>query len=182
MILLDGHALRIYRHPLEPTPEEYKFVHGVYRDNLLISQLIIGLESVSPGGTLVMKLSHIECFPSAMLIYLLDHICDKLIVHKPRTMHANRGTFYVVAKGACNVHHAKARKQYLCGLRELLVELRSGGPEGRGRMLLLGDLDFVATVETILGDYLDRLIELGRGVWSTQVEGLGRLFRKKGIQ
>lgn len=80
------------------------------------------------------------------------------------------------------MQHAKARQQYLSGLRELLVQLRSGGRGGRGRMILPGDLDFVATAEAILTEYLDRLIELGRGVWSTQVQGLDRLFRKKGIQ
>ncbi|TBU41153.1 hypothetical protein BD309DRAFT_965875 [Dichomitus squalens] len=182
LVLLGESASRTYHHPVEPAPEDRKTVYGAYRDSLLITQLIIGLETVCPGGTIVMRLSHVECWPSAILLYLLDHLSDKLTVHKPRTMHASRGTCFVIAKGACGMQHAKARQQYLSGLRELLVQLRSGGRGGRGRMILPGDLDFVATAETILTEYLDRLVELGRGVWSTQVQGLDRLFRKKGIQ
>ena len=184
LVLMDAHALRTYHHPqlTEPTQEEWKAVHGCYRDSLLITQLIIGLESVAPGGTIITKLSHVECYPSAQLVYLLDHLCDKLILHKPRSMHSSRGTCYVVAKGVGGVRFAKARQVYLAGLRKLLVQLRHGGPDGRGRMISPGDLDFIATTHTILNEYLDRLIDLARGVWLAQVEGLGHLFRKKGIK
>ncbi len=184
LVFMDGHALRTYQHPrlTELTKDEWKAAHGAYRDSLHIAQLIIGLESVTPGGTIVTRLSHVECYPSAPFLYLLDHLSEKLVLYKPRTMHTSRGTCYVVAKGVGGVRCAKARQLYLAGLRDLLVELKHGGPDGRGRMIAPGDLDFIATNDTILHDYIDRFIELARGVWATQVEGLNHLFRKNGIQ
>ncbi|KAI1785803.1 hypothetical protein LXA43DRAFT_976029 [Ganoderma leucocontextum] len=183
LVFMDGHALRTYQHPrlTELTREEWKAAHGAYRDSLLVAQLIIGLESVTPGGTIVTRVSHVECYPAAQLVYLFDHLSEKLILHKPRTMHSSRGTCYVVAKGVGGVRYAKARQLYLAGLRKLLVQLRHGGPDGRGRMIAPEDLDFIATADTILNEYLDRLIELARGVWLAQVEGLNHLFHKKGI-
>ncbi|KAI0793578.1 hypothetical protein C8Q74DRAFT_1215152 [Fomes fomentarius] len=179
LVMLDGHALRTYRHGINMTPDELKAAHGVYRDRLLVSQLIIALEAVSPGGTILIRLSHIECFPAAQLIYMLDALADSIVVHKPRVMHAMRGTFYVIAKGV-NGESARAalRERYLDRLKKLWRELGEGR---EGRMMVPGDLDFIATADTILEEYLDRLIELGREVWLTQIRGLSQLFTKKGI-
>lgn len=176
--MLDGHALRTYGHDgIIMTPDELKAAHGVYRDRLLVSQLIIALEAVSPGGTILIRLSHIECFPAAQLLYMLDALADSIVVHKPHVMHAMRGTFYVIAKGVNGSARAALRERYLDGLKKLWGKLG----EGRGRMMVPGDIDFIATADTILEEYLDRLIELGRGVWLTQIRGLSHLFKKKGI-
>ena len=184
LVFMDAHPLRTYHHPrlTELTQDEWGAAHKAYRSSLPIAELIIGLESVTPGGTIITRLSHVECFPAAPFLYLLDQLSEKLVLHKPRTMHANRGTCYVVAKGVGGVRRAKTRQLYLAGLRKLLVELRQGGPDGCGRMIVPGDLDFIVTEDKILDEYLDRLIKLSRGVWATQVEGLSHLFRKKGIQ
>ncbi len=44
------------------------------------------------------------------------------------------------------------------------------------------DLDFIVSTEDILGEYLDRLVELGRSVWRTQAQGLRQFFARKGIK
>ncbi len=187
IVILDGHALRTYQHPsittLDADADLLKAAHGSYRDRLLIAQLIIALESVAPGGTIVMRLSHIECFPAAQLLYLLDNISDEVVLHKPQTMHTTRGTSYVIAKGVFCSKQASKREQYLLGLQTVWSQLQQGGPhEGVGRMLVDGDLDFIASAEAILENYVDRLVELGRQTWWTQAEGLRRLFNKRGIQ
>ncbi|KAI0742091.1 hypothetical protein C8Q80DRAFT_1347080 [Daedaleopsis nitida] len=160
LVLLDGHALRTYHHP-QPltTPEEFKHAHGVYRDRLLVTQLIIALEAVSPGGPIVTRLSHIECFPAAHMLYMLDQLAGGgLIVHKPKSMHASRGTCYVIAKGICSPGRESEvlRVRYVEGLKGLWGELGSGGSYGHGRMMVPGDLDFVVTAEELLDGYLDR--------------------------
>ncbi|KAI0666909.1 hypothetical protein C8Q78DRAFT_1072230 [Trametes maxima] len=182
LVLLDGHALRTYPLPIVADSDgEVHAAHQAYRDALLIGQFIIGLSSVQPGGTVVVKLTHVECFPTAHLIYLLDTICDSLVLHKPRKVHTNRGTFYAIAKGVGSGDRAEIMSQYLVGLRSLWREMRSGGPHGTGKYLVTTDLDFVVTADTILDDYLGRLVKLGREVWSTQVYGLRQFFKKKGI-
>ncbi|TFK82852.1 hypothetical protein K466DRAFT_499555 [Polyporus arcularius HHB13444] len=187
IVILDGHALRTYQDPsittLDAEADLLKAAHGSYRDRLLIAQLIIALESVAPGGTIVTRLSHIECFPAAQLLYLLDSISDEVVLHKPQTMHTTRGTSYVIAKRVFCSKHASKREQYLLGLQALWSQLQQGGPhEGVGRMLVDGDLDFIVSAEAILESYVDRLVELGRQTWWTQAEGLRRLFNKRGIQ
>ena len=183
LVMLDGHALHTYHHPVPPTtPREAKTAHITYRERLIIAQFIIALDAVSPGGTILVRLSHIECFPAAHLLYLLDKLSDTMTVHKPVAMHAIRGTFYVAAKGVGGPAHERLREQYLEGLRALCSDLGTGGPYGRGRTIIPGDLDFIATTETILDTYLDRLVEFGRGVWQTQIDGLRWFFKQKGIQ
>ena len=157
-----------------------------------------------------MRLSHIECFPAAHVLFMLDTLAERLLVYKPRSFHSSRGTFYAIAKGICSggpggggrcgadkdvdgggngweaARRRKERREslragYLAGLRRLWQELRFGGERGTGRAISPGDLDFVASADEILDGYVDRLVGMGRQVWETQVEGLSGLFRHKGI-
>ncbi|KAI8974610.1 hypothetical protein BD414DRAFT_181458 [Trametes punicea] len=179
LVMLDGHALRTY--PTSGvTPEETQLAHARYRDALLIGQFIIALTSVKRGGTLVVKLSHVECFPAAHLVHMLDSISCSLVLHKPRFAHTYRGTFYAIARGV-GKGTAQLMAQRLEGLQALWHELRFGGQSSEGRYMVTTDLDFVVTAETLLNAHLDRLIQLSRSVWSTQVIGLREFFHKKGI-
>lgn len=188
IVILDGHALRTYGHdPSIISPDAdadvLKAAHGAYRDRLLITQLIIALEAVSRGGTIVMRLSHIECFPAAPLLYLLDKISDDVVLYKPQKMHKTRGTSYVIAKGVCRSDkNLRKSTYYLRRLKALWENLQQDGPYyGVGRMLVEGDLDFIASAEVILDEYVDRLVELGRQTWMTQVDGLRVLFKRRSI-
>ncbi|KAI0365198.1 hypothetical protein BV20DRAFT_775061 [Pilatotrama ljubarskyi] len=186
LVLLDCHPLRAYS-PTCTVASEVPWRYsapGAYSGALLITQFIIALGCVQPGGTIIVKLSHIEGSPAAQLLYLLDTISESLLVLKPRTMHANRSSFYAIAKGVGMEKHAALKGQYLEGLKALWYELKYGRPGGGARGLTETDLDFVVSVDTILDmeGYLMRLIELGRGVWATQVEGLRRFFGKKGMR
>ncbi|KAI0353446.1 hypothetical protein OH77DRAFT_1427518 [Trametes cingulata] len=180
LVILDAHALRSY--PVSAaSPTEEKAARAAYRDSLLIAQFIIALSSVRRGGTIVAKLSHVECFPAAHLVYLLDAVSESLALYKPRVMHSNRGTFYAIAKGVGSGPRSATMAQYLEGLRGLWRELRSGGERRTGRYLFTTDLDFIISADALLDEYVDRLVELGRGVWSTQANGLRYFFRKKGL-
>ncbi|OJT04268.1 hypothetical protein TRAPUB_5002 [Trametes pubescens] len=183
IVLSDGHPLRTYHSP-DDTIDTLVGPHA-HRGLLLITQLIIALTAVQAGGTILVKLTHIEGSPSAQLLYLLDAISDTLVVHKPDTMHKIRASFYAIAKGVGGTEDRAALKErYIAGLRALWLELRTGGSSGGGRGLVDSDLDFIATPEEILDTegYLGRLVELGRPVWATQVQGLRFMFEKKGVR
>ncbi|TFK77924.1 hypothetical protein K466DRAFT_607528 [Polyporus arcularius HHB13444] len=188
IVVLDGHALRTYQHHFEPTPgpdvDMLNAAHGAYRDRLLITQMFIALQSVALSGTIVMRLSHSECFPALQLLYLLDSVSNELVVHKPQTMHKVRGTSYVIAKGVCSFREQVNKGAlYVRGLQTLWSQLQQGGPyDGIGRMIVEGDLDFVASTETLLDQYVDRLVELGLQTWATQIAGLRTLFERRRIQ
>ncbi|KAI0666910.1 hypothetical protein C8Q78DRAFT_994630 [Trametes maxima] len=188
LVMLDGHALRTYHVPdpiVSDVPQPQN-VRGAYSSILLIAQLIIALTSVNPGGTIVVTLSRIEAFPAAHIVFLLDAISDTVVVHKPRTMHAIRGSFYAIGKGVgSSEEHAALKGRYLEALKTLWGELKYGGTGGGARALRANDLDFVVTAEDILdfeGEYLGRLVELGRDVWETQANALQQFFRRKGMK
>ena len=88
VVLLDGPQLRTQASAL---PWDI--------DRLLISQLILGIQSVRNGGTMILKLPLPHKPVSARILYLFDATSSRTLRWKPNIMHANRGTFYAVAKG-----------------------------------------------------------------------------------
>ncbi|OSD00108.1 hypothetical protein PYCCODRAFT_1371726 [Trametes coccinea BRFM310] len=185
LVIIDGHPLRTYR-PANPSNPDPSATTKPYGFALLLTQLISALCSVRPGGTIVAKMFHIECYPAAHLIYLLDIISDSLMVHKPSRIHATRASFYVVAKGvAREPERARLMEQYLDGLKALWHDLECGG-SARAACSAKShyeDLDFIVKSEDILDmdGYLPRLIELGRPVWGTQAKALRQFFNRKGL-
>ena len=209
LVLLDAHPLRTYRRAGPPSPEhepegpppeggpsreeDPAHAHTIYSGALFIAQLALALETLAPGGTLVLKLTHLEKFPAAHVLFLLDSISASLVVRKSHTTHTVRGTFYAVARGVCGPSPGSRsssgergaeglRSWYVAGLRALWAELWLGGEDGQGRRKRFDDLDFVVTTEMLLDAYVDRLVEFGRDVWATQVAGLRDLFRRKGVR
>ncbi|KAJ2987331.1 hypothetical protein NUW54_g9456 [Trametes sanguinea] len=69
LVVMDGQSLRTY-HPSNVPDTPYTAKPCCFA--LLLTQLIIALSSVRPGGTIVAKMFHPECYPAAHLIYLLD--------------------------------------------------------------------------------------------------------------
>ncbi|KAF8910905.1 hypothetical protein CPB84DRAFT_1762780 [Gymnopilus junonius] len=170
LVLLDGHQLRTQNSAL---PWDI--------NRLLISQLIIALEAVKVGGTIVIKLPLPHKVVSAKILYLLRVLSTKLLVWKPVSMHGNRGTFYAVAKGVGNGPEGWRIFSLLPSLKELWVDLTFGGDEGLGRFLKPGDLDFLVTVDDLIAHHLDWLVQLGEPLWKVQGNALRRLFSKKNI-
>ncbi|KII89652.1 hypothetical protein PLICRDRAFT_107951 [Plicaturopsis crispa FD-325 SS-3] len=169
LAVLDGHQLRT-----QVSANEWD------RDRLLISQVILGLRAVKSGGTIVVKLSHPEMVQTAKLLYAFDKL-GHLRLHKPSTIHTNRGTFYAVVKSLAKGQNAQAiRACVLEGLEKLWVELTFGG-DGHGRFLTDDDLDFILTTQDLEDTFIQRLVELGRGVWTTQADALEAWFVRKGI-
>jgi hypothetical protein len=170
IVLLDGHFLRTQ---LGTQPWE--------GHRLIVSQLVIALQAVKRGGTIVMKLSVPERVITAKLLYMLDVLSLGLTAYKPRTIHSNRGTFYAIATGFGLGIQGDWVESILHEFQQLWVEV-SFGDEGSGRFLTSEDLDFIITVDEIKTQYLTRLTELGRDPWRCQAEALERMFLNKGIR
>ncbi|THU95048.1 hypothetical protein K435DRAFT_667241 [Dendrothele bispora CBS 962.96] len=174
LVMLDGHHLRTNTNTIR-----WEI------DQLLISQLVIALQYVRPGGKLVVKLSCIERARTAKIVRLFDLISERIETVKPMTMHAKRGSFYLVVHGVSGKGVEGHRQEhFLEKLREVWTELTFGGDEGKGRFLNLEDLDFVVTTEDLVQrspEFLDRVSELGKSVWRGQIKGLEGLFRAKNV-
>ncbi|KAJ7633118.1 hypothetical protein FB45DRAFT_1058098 [Roridomyces roridus] len=140
VVLLDGQQLRSNISTTTTTASG--------SNRLLISQLIIALQSLKKGGTLVIKLNDLELLSTAKLLYMLDRLSSNLQTFKSVEMHAARG-------GAWG------------------WEWSAEGRVGRAVDGLKGL--WVDTEEIMEQGNLDRLVELGRGVWEVQAGALVRL-------
>jgi len=169
LALLDGHNLRTQIHEL---PWD-----GI---RLSLSQIILGLQSVKQGGTIVIKLSRPEGVYTARILYMLDKLCSSLSTCKPQTMHSDRGSFYAVAKGVGLGMEGGRLPNILNTFKYLWLEATFGGEEGRGRPLTENDLDLIVKLGDLQNEYLDRLIQLGRVIWKIQGVGIHRLLLKNG--
>jgi hypothetical protein len=150
-------------------------------DSLLISQLILCLQTISKSGTVVIKLSKPERVVTAQVLYMLDILSLSLASWKPVFIHATRPTFYAVAKGLGNGRHGHRLLAILYGLKTLWVELAYGGAEGKGRGLKFGDLDFIISQMELEKTYGSRLQELGGHVWLVQKESLKGWYQMEGV-
>ncbi|KAH9478176.1 hypothetical protein JR316_0008629 [Psilocybe cubensis] len=167
LVLLDGHQLRTQ---ISAKPGD---MH-----RLSISQLIIALRTVAPGGTIIMKLPLPHKPIAARILYMLNEISTKICRWKPMSIHANRGTFYVVAFGV-GLDPKKANlATYLTGLQNLWFSLSYGGENGGGRYMTDEDLDFIIPVDGIINNHLGWLAEFGNPLWHVQVSALERLYEK----
>lgn len=166
LVFLDGQHRR---------PQESDSTHPWDIDRLLIAQLIIGLQSLNRGGTLIVKLSHLESATTARLVYMLDKISKTIVAFKPY-VHATRGSFYAVATGVGRGLEWEKRASYLKNLKKVWWNLTYDGPQNEGRWLREEDLNFISKFETLGGPYLERLIKLGRGAWRAQSNALRRAY------
>lgn len=142
---------------------------------LAISQIILALMGIKRGGTLIMKLSRPDHLYSARILWMLDQVSTELQTCKPLTMHRKRGSFYAVALGVGLGKAGHDLPSFVHAFQKLWVELTFGGEDGRGRWMTEEDLDFLILEEELALSFADRLIQLGRPVWSIQAQALAKL-------
>lgn len=165
LVLIDGHPLRTLG-----KNDDMRFFTKA--DQLLISQLIIGLCAVSlAGGTVVMKLSKPERVVTSQLMYLFDVLSLSVQTWKPVCMHATQDTFYLVAKGFGLGAERYRLPQIMHRLMSLWVELVYGN-KGVGRRLQDGDLDFIVDAEVLKHQYAARHRKLSQHIWMVQAQSI----------
>ncbi|RYP36088.1 hypothetical protein DL768_010952 [Monosporascus sp. mg162] len=159
LVLCDGQVLRT-----QP--------RATYRDTreagrLRSTQLALGLEHLRPGGTMVILLHKLEAWDILSLLYCFSRFAT-VRTFKPRTGHATRSSFYMVA-----------------------TDIRSQGPEAQAaivrwkalwRVATFGsDEEYVAAlresdggsrVEDVLEEFGTGYVRLGRAVWDIQAKAL----------
>jgi len=170
LVLLDGHPLR--------TSTSGVGAYDQMSNRLLISQLIIGLQSTTISGTIIMKLAKPERPVTVKLLYMLDMLSLDLATWKPVCMHATRDTFYAVAKGFGHGRQGYRLQEWLYGLKALWVSLTYGGQKP-GRVSTT-DLDFIVT-EMELEPFEHRRQQLSRHIWQVQASSLHGWKQAQGL-
>ncbi|KAI0087561.1 hypothetical protein BDY19DRAFT_954328 [Irpex rosettiformis] len=172
LVILDSHYLHdLYLSPVLAQPEPWD------NHRLWVSQMIIALRSIKDGGTIVIKLSHVEWTATAQDLYLLDILSSELRTYKPRKAHTKRGTFYAIAKGVGHGRKGSLKAEFIQKYEDLWHEISFGGEEGKGRWLAKDDFNFIVSYEELADEYLERLAELGKDPWIIQANSLRKMLK-----
>lgn len=90
LIICDGQVLR--NHSRQSYREQ------VEASRLTLSQLVLALQRIKSGGTLIILLHKLDTWDSLELLYTFSKF-SQIQLFKPRKKHAIRSSFYLVAKG-----------------------------------------------------------------------------------
>ncbi|PVH86684.1 hypothetical protein DL98DRAFT_557208 [Cadophora sp. DSE1049] len=160
LVICDGQVLRTHERP------EYREATEATR--LTNSQLILALQRIRQGGTLIMLLHKIEAWDTMELLYLFSQFSD-IEVFKPVKKHAIRGTFYLIAK---NVQpDAEAGNVAVGAWKRAWWNATFGGENrtGAGRMSI--DDGYA---QSVIDSFGEKFTVLAKPVWRIQADALSR--------
>ncbi|KAI3326524.1 hypothetical protein HD806DRAFT_551575 [Xylariaceae sp. AK1471] len=142
LVLCDGQVLRMH------SRAEYREKREAVR--LTLTQLVIALEHVKPGGTILALIHKVK---SWKCVFLLQIFCkfSSVQVFKPKRGHAKRSSCYLTWKQLWKTATFKTEEKY----KQLVRSLEPN-------------------VKEILDDFGPMLVKLGRAVWETQAATLAK--------
>ncbi|KAK4101566.1 hypothetical protein N658DRAFT_48164 [Parathielavia hyrcaniae] len=91
LVICDGQVLRTHERA------EYRETNEATR--LLTAQLVLALQRIRPGGTMVMLLHKADAWQNVLLMHTLTALASTVQLFKPLAGHRLRSSFYLVAKG-----------------------------------------------------------------------------------
>ena len=160
LVFCDGQVLRTHQRA------EYREQQEALR--LAVSQLILALQRIHPGGTLVMLLHKIEAWDTTELLYRFSQF-SSIQLFKPKKKHAIRSSFYLVAK---NVQPASdTAKLAIESWKQAWWRATFGGPNGTGEAKVIPD---ESNVHMVLNEFGKVLVTLGRPIWDIQANALSK--------
>ena len=160
LVFGDGQVLRTHQRPATR--------QGTEPLRLGLAQLILGLERVKRGGTLVFLLHKADSWPNVQLIHRFAQFSD-VQLFKSRSKHTFRGSFYLVAKNVDPT--AAVAAQCLRDWRLTWHGATFGGPAGTGVGRTPPSPD---EVQAVLNAFGDSFIELARPIWKIQADALAK--------
>ncbi|KFX92207.1 hypothetical protein O988_07375 [Pseudogymnoascus sp. VKM F-3808] len=158
LIFCDGQVLRTHTRP------DYRERQEARR--LTVSQLILALQRIRDGGTIVMLLHKIEAWRTLELLYRFSGF-SAVRVFKPAKAHAKRSSFYLVAS---NVQpQSDAAKAAVKVWKQSWWGATFGGEKGTGSPESAVDEDHVRFV---LEQFSSMFTELAMPIWKIQGDAL----------
>jgi 23S rRNA U2552 (ribose-2'-O)-methylase RlmE/FtsJ len=161
LVFCDGQVLRTHQRA-----EYREYFEGL---RLTVSQLILALQRIRPGGTLIMLLHKIEAWDTMELLYRFSKFAS-IQVFKPMKKHAIRSSFYFIAREV--QPDGEAAKEAVGMWKQAWWNSTFGGENGIGGRSVAVDEEFVRTVISQFGE---RFIELGWPIWETQAIALDKM-------
>ena len=164
LVFCDGQALRThntadYRRQVEAT-------------RLRISQLILAMQRIETGGTLIMLLHVSEAYETIKILHLFDNIAE-LQLFKSTSFHMKRGSFYLIAKNVQPGYPeaVAAVHEWKKVWKELTFPTLDENGQAKPPMVT-NESERAGQVSDLLETFGERIIELGEPLWQIQKEGL----------
>ncbi|CAE6473951.1 unnamed protein product [Rhizoctonia solani] len=147
---------------------------------LIISQLLIALRAVSPGGSILIRLSCVERTLTGRILLALCRISDLVRTVKSTQFQTIRSYFYVLAQ---RVHpQSDECKSLISALEQLWYTMTFEGESGYGRDIRAEDEELITTDEEMLSENgLLTIIQLGTPIWEIQYDALCYFLAKRGV-
>ncbi|KAF2758907.1 hypothetical protein EJ05DRAFT_526995 [Pseudovirgaria hyperparasitica] len=162
LIFCGGAVLRSTRDFNTDYPNPYE------RTRLTTSQLVLAMQRIMPGGTMVVLLGKPEHPDTTAILRHFDRFA-RIELFKSRRKHTLRSTFYLVARDVQSESHAA--KAALEDWKARWYRATFGGEIGTGE--LEPDMD-TASMASMIDEFGTRLIELASPVWEIQAAALLR--------
>ncbi|KAK2054936.1 hypothetical protein LY76DRAFT_663308 [Colletotrichum caudatum] len=120
-----------------------------------------------PGGTMVVLLHKLEAWDTLLLLHTFRKFAT-VRLFKPRTSHAKRSSFYMVAG---NIESQQPAATHAIGnWKSIWKAATFGTDEEYWKTLSEGE----PSVQEVLGEFGPELIILGKDVWATQARALAQ--------
>ncbi|KAI0410091.1 hypothetical protein F4802DRAFT_13638 [Xylaria palmicola] len=157
LVVCDGNVLRThpraaYREKVEPA-------------RLTLTQLVIALEHMKPGGSMLVLLHKVDSWASILTLRTFSRFSD-VQVFKPTKAHKTRSSFYMVASNI-QPHHEEAVRA-VHSWKKMWKAATFGTEEEYYSLSSI----FEPGVEEVLEDFGPKLIALGTSAWETQAKAL----------
>ena len=133
---------------------------------LRASQLVLALQRIATGGTLVILLRKPDAWDTAQLLYQVSQF-STIELFKPLKRGNASNLFHLIAKDVQPDH--QAARAAISGWKKAWLQATFGGPEVAGEAAAVED---DATVQGVIDEFGTKLIELARPLWKIQVDGL----------
>ncbi|CAE6458067.1 unnamed protein product [Rhizoctonia solani] len=147
---------------------------------LIISQLLIALHAVSPGGNIFIRLTCVERTLTGRILLALCRISDLVRTTKSTGFRTIRSGFYALAQRV-NTQSDEYTK-LVSALERLWYTMTFEGESGYGRDITAQDEELITTDEEMLSEKgLSAIIQLGTPIWQMQYDALCHFLAKRGI-
>ncbi|KAJ5178143.1 uncharacterized protein N7500_000842 [Penicillium coprophilum] len=157
LVICDGQVLR--QHSRAPYRESRE------AKRLVTTQLALSLQHLKPGGTIVVLLHRLEAWNTVNLIWTF-HKISSVRLFKPKSGHAKRSSFYMVATDVDSRHPEAIEAVKRWKIMWWVATFASD--EEYGKVVLDED----PSVDTLLADFGLELVMLGKAIWKIQANAL----------
>lgn len=157
LAICDGQVLRAHQRAAYRERREAR--------RLTTTQLALGLQFLQPGGTLIVLLHKLEAWETVTLVYILREF-SSIRLFKPRSSHAKRSSFYMVAADVQSRSDKAIRA--IDRWKSIWRVATFGSEDEYQEELRKDDLQ----VEKLIERFGLELVELGRDIWKVQADAL----------